>query len=188
MTVNISALGNLAPAEPLDLDTYPDVKESKFQLPKKGRYIVRAPEDLSAAFGSTQAGHLKAQVDPTIVGPTNEGFQIRFANISAKPYPSGKASQFGDYLRACGRRGKLSSTQALIDAVAETAGCIYQVDLDWKAYNKVTGMEVKGMENFPVDSNGEPQSWIEDPGDVGEDGRPKRLRANLEVRRFISAS
>lgn len=185
MSVNISALGNLAPAEPLDLDTYADVKGTRFQLPKKGRYVVRAPESFENAFGTTQAGHLKAQVDPTIVGPTNEGFQIRYVNISAKPYPSGNASQFGDYLRACGRRGNLRDVQALADAVAETAGTIYQVDLDWKAYNKETGYEVKGMENFPI-VDGEPQSWIEDPN-VGADGTHKRLRANLEVRRFISA-
>lgn len=192
MSVNISALGNLVAAEPLDLDQYSEVKDKpKFQLPKKGRYLVRAPESFpDTAFGSTKAGHLKAQIDPTIVGPTNEGFQLRFVSISAKPYErsGGKVSQFGDYLRACGRKGALpGDPQALADAVAATAGQTYYVDIDWKAYNSVTGMEVRGMENFPVDENGEPQSWIEDPQDLTDDGSPKRLRANLEVRRFISA-
>jgi hypothetical protein len=189
-TVNISALGNLVASDNLDLDTYADVKDKTFRLPKKGRYLVRAPESFpDTAFGATKAGHLKAQIDPTIVGPTNEGFQIRFVNISAKPYErsGGKVSQFGDYLRACGRKGPLpGDPQALADAVAATAGQTYYVDLDWKAYNSTTGMEVRGMENFPVDENGEPMSFVEDPGDITENG-PKRLRANLEVRRFISA-
>lgn len=192
MSVNISALGNLVPVDNLDLDAYADVKDRpRFQLPKKGRYLVRAPESFpDTAFGTTKAGHLKAQIDPTIVGPTNEGFQLRFISISAKPYErsGGKVSQFGDYLRACGRKGALpGDPQGLADAVAATAGQTFYVDIDWKAYNSTTGLEVRGMENFPTDDEGNPQSWIEDPNDIGDDGNPKRLRANLEIRRFISA-
>lgn len=194
MSVNISALGNLAPADPLDLDTYADVKVSTFQLPRKGRYHVRAPEFNETAFSATKNGDLKAQIDPTIVGGEHDGFQIRYVNISAKRYERVKGSgqmvsQFGDYLRACARKGALpGDPQALADAVVETAGTIYEVDLDWKAYNSATGFEVRGMEKFPLDEKGNPQSWIEDPNDVQEDGKPKRLRANLEVRRFIPAS
>jgi len=192
MSVNISALGNLSTAEPLDLDTYSEVKTSTFQLPTKGRYHVRAPQFTEASFGATQKGDLKAQVDPTIVGGDFDGFALRFINISAKRYErpknSGKmVSQFGDYLRACGRTGALpGDPQVLADAVAATAGTIYEVDLDWKAYNSATGMEVRGMDKFPV-VDGVRQSWIEDPGDIQEDGSPKRLRANLEVKNFIPA-
>lgn len=192
MSVNISALGNLVAAEPLDLDTYNDVKDRpRFQLPRKGRYMLRAPESFpETAFGTTKAGHLKAQIDPTIVGPTNEGFGLRFISISAKPYErsGGKVSQFGDYLRSCGRKGALpGDPQTLADAIAATAGQTFYADIDWKAYNGVTGMEVRGMENFPTDDEGNPQSWIEDPNDVDADGNAKRLRANLEIRRYISA-
>lgn len=188
MSVNISELGNLVPVDNLDLDTYADVKDKRFKLPTKGRYTVRAPETFE--FGKTKAGHLKATINPRIVGGEFDNFEIRFASISAKPYErsGGKVSQFGDYLRACGRKGALPGTpQELADAVAATAGQTYSVDIDWKAYNGVTGMEVKGMQNFPTDEEGEPQSWIEDPQDVDENGTPKRLRANLEIRRFLSA-
>ena len=192
MSVNISALGNLVASDPVDLD----IKEARFQFPRKGRYLVRARENFSEAFGTTKAGNLKAEVNPTIVGPTNEGFELRFISISAKPYPTGKdkkgpaTSQFAQYLKAFpGHTGMLSGDpQELADAVAATAGQTYYVDLDWKAYNSATGFEVRGMEKFPLDENGEPQAWIEDPNETGEDGKPKRLRANLEVRRYVSAS
>lgn len=191
MAVDISGLGNLTTSEPLDMDTYADSKESTFQLPEKGRYIVRAPESFPpTAFGSTQLGHLKIQVDPTIVGPKHENFTIRFTNISAKPFErsGARVSQVGDYLRACGRRGSLpGDPQAIADAVAATAGTTYQVDIDWKAYNKTTGFSVVGMNNFPKTADGKPQPWVEDPGDTDENGSPKRLRANIEVKRYVPA-
>ena len=185
---DISSLGNLNSAEPLDLDLYKDASAG-FDLPKAGIYTLRAPDSFpSTSFGSTRNNDLSAQIDPTIVGPTNEGFNIRFTKISAKPFKrSGvTVSQIGDYLRACGRTGTVpAEPQALADAVAETAGRVYQAELDWRAYNKNTGFQVEGMKNFPKTATGEPQSWIEDPSDKDENGAPVRLRANLSVRRYL---
>src|SRR5882672_11464476 len=102
---DLSALGNLNSAEPLDLPQYRDAQE--FKLPKAGRYTVQAPDTFPpTAFGKSQAGYLTAQVDPTIVGPTNEGYTIRFTRVSAKTWQdkSGlQISQLGRYLRATGR-------------------------------------------------------------------------------------
>lgn len=197
---NISQLGDLNSSEPLDLSMYADVKESTFTLPKKGRYTVISPESFpSEAFGKTKAGNLSIQVDPTIVGPTNEGFNLRFINVSAKTYQRGgqTVSQVGDYLRAHGLRGAIpGSPQDLADAVEQTAGRVYETDLDWRVYNSKTGFSLEGMEKFPSDGNGGYQSWIEDPTkddsgnliSVGEDGQPIRLRARLFVRRFVPAN
>lgn len=201
--MDISHLGGLAPVEPLDLDSYLDNKESNFQLPPKGRYTVRAPESFTqASFGVTRAGALSITVDPTIVSPTNEGFNIRFTKVSAKPFKRGAstASQAGDYLRACGLRGKYTTNEAISDAVEQTANALLQVDLDWRAYNKNTGFSVEGMERFPSDGNGGHLPWFNDPTDfeAAEDGSikldaegnklPKRLRANVVVSRYIPAS
>ena len=193
MSADISELGNLNSSEPLDLDLYADVKEA-FELPRKGRYTVRAPDSFpNEAFGATKAGYLSAQVDPTIMGPTSEGFQIRFTKVSAKTYERGglTVSQVGDYLRACGFRGGISGDPGDIKAAIQTtAGKVYQVDLDWRAYNKNTGFVVEGMENFPKDElTGNHKSWTVDLGDIDPDtGEPRRILANLTVRRFVPAT
>jgi len=187
-SVDISALGDLNSSQPLDLDMYVTAKEG-FQLPRKGRYVVRAPE--SFTFGRTKNGDLSATVNPTIVGPTNEGFELRYTNVSAKNFKrSGEeVSQLGDYLKACGLTGKVpGDPQGMADAVAATAGATYQVDLDWRAYNKNTGFTVRGMDSFPRDAAGNPQPYVIDEGDIDPDtNEPRRLRANVQVERYISA-
>lgn len=188
---DISILGALQAVEPLDLENYVDNKESA-PLPKKGVYTVQAPESFpSAAFGRTKAGALSAQVDPKIVGGPNDGYTLRFTKVSAKPFKRGGAtvSQMGDYLRACGVRGRLNDEQAQADAVEQTANRIYQVEVDWRAYNKDTKYSIEGMERFPSDGNGGHLPWIEDPNAVDPTtGEAVRLRANLTVSRYLPAT
>jgi hypothetical protein len=186
---DISALG-LQPVETLDLENYAVNRESTFQLPAKGRYTLRAPDAFpTEAFGTTRAGALSVQIDPTIVGPSNEGFVVRYTKVSAKPFDRRgvKVSQLGDYLMACGVRGVYADPQALADAAEMTAGQTYEAILDWSAYNKNTGFSLDGMEKFPKKADGTYQSWIEDPtpGAKDEHGNPVRLRANLRISRFI---
>lgn len=188
---DISHLGGLNPIEPLDLDIYADNKESNFQLPRAGRYTLRvAPEFPQSAFGATKAGALSITVDPTIVGPTNEGFTIRFTKVSAKQFKRGQgtASQAGDFLRACGLRGKYSSNEAIADAVSQTANRLFEADLDWRAYNKNTGFSVEGMSRFPSDGNGGHLSYFLDPTEKDESGEAVKLRANLVVSRYVPAA
>lgn len=188
---DLSQLGNLQPVSTLDLsDTYVDARESTFQLPKKGEYVLRAPDSFpDAAFGSTKEGNLSVQIDPTIVGPTNEGFTVRFTKVSAKAFQrSGvTVSQLGDYLRACGFRDRLTSVQELADAAESTAGATYKAILDWRAYNSKTGFSLEGMERFPKLPDGSYQSWVQDPTGVDESGAPQRVRANVIVKRFVAA-
>jgi hypothetical protein len=187
---DLSSLTGLLDAEPIDLPQYKQSQE--FRLPKKGRYIVRAPESFApTTFGATKAGYLSAQVDPVIVGPSNEGFTCRYTKVSAKSWTDQRTgattSQLGRYLKACGLNSTIGATaQEQADAVEQTAGAMYQIVGDWKAYNKNTGFEVKGMENFPSDGNGGHQQWIEDPTERDENGEPVRLRANFVVVRFLS--
>lgn len=186
--VDISQLGNLNSAEPLDLDLYTDSKEVP-SLPKAGRYIVRAPESFSeTSFSATKAGFLSAQVDPTIVGPTNEGYQLRYIKVSAKPFEkSPGTSQLGLYLKATGLSGTIpGEPQAQADAVASTANRQYQIDVDWEARNPTTGLSVKGMNNFPANGSVDTrQPWVDDENDKDETGRAKRVWAHLSVKRFL---
>jgi hypothetical protein len=190
MAADISALGGLRPVEPLDMDAYQDNQEAP-PLPKKGRYTVQAPDTFpQPAFGRSKAGALTARVDPTITNPSAKVYKRQGVN----------ASQIGDYLRANGFKGKISDEQALADAVESTANLTYQVDVDWRAYNKATGFQVEGMENFPKNGSGEYTPYCIDPGDTEKDEAgnvvtdaqgvavPKRLRANLFVTRYVPAA
>lgn len=186
-------LGNLTPVEDsLNLDESYKEAGSFTPLPPKGTYTVQAPDSFpSSAFGATKAGFLSAQVDPRIVGGAHDGYTIRFTKVSFKPFKrSGvTVSQGGDYLRACGFRGRLSDPQSMADAVEGTANRIYRVDVDWRAYNKDTGYSLEGMERFPSDGNGGHLPWCEDPNAKDpETGEPVRLRANLQVTRYLQAT
>jgi hypothetical protein len=186
---DLSHLGGLNPVEALDLENYADNKEkvSSFRLPPKGVYTVQAPDSFpAAAFSRTKAGSLQIQIDPTIVGPTNEGFTVRFTKVSAKPFKRDgvTVSQVGDYLRSCGFSGVLADEQSIADAVEATAGAIYEAKLDWRAYSK-SGFSLQGMERFPKLADGSYQSWVEDPTLKDENGNPVKVRANIIVDRFI---
>lgn len=185
---DLSHLGGLKAVEQLDLDnTYPVAKESTFQLPPKGTYVMRAPDSFpGAAFSRTKADDLSVQIDPTIVGPDHEGFTVRFVKVSAKVFNrNGKGvSQVGDYLKACGFSGVLKGEDQIIEAVETTAGATYQAKLDWRAYNKRTGWTLEGMERFPKNEDGTHQSWVIDPTEVGktdDTGRQLRVLANLTI-------
>jgi hypothetical protein len=197
---DISALGVLKPIDPLDLDdsVYQDSQDFP-PPPPKGKYTARAPENFS--FGRTQAGALSANLDPIIVGPTNEGFICRFTKASGKVFQrkGANVSQIGDYLRAFGIKTKLTSEADQIEAVESTANMVCSIEGDWRAYNKNTKFQLEGMEKFPSDNNGGHFPWYDDPNDTEKDeagnvvtdaqGKPvpKRLRANFYVRRFVAA-
>lgn len=187
---DLSALGNLNPVEPIDMSAYAEVKASTFRLPVAGIYTLQAPESFpQAAYGRTKKGALSIAVDPTVIGPSNEGFTVRFTKVSATVFKRDgrNVSQVGDYLKACGVTGAFSSEQELADAVEQTAGKVYQAKLDWKVYNTNTGFSLKGMHRFPKLEDGSYQSWVEDPSEKdAETGKPKRLRANIEVDKYIS--
>lgn len=186
---DLSHLGGLNPVEALDLENYADNRESTFRLPEKGVYTLRAPDSFPpAAFGRTKGGSLSIQIDPTIVGPSHEGFTVRFTKVSAKAFQrDGKfVSQVGDYLRACGFKGTLRNEQEIADAVEATAGVLYQAKIDWRAYSK-SGFSLQGMERFPKNADGTYQSWVEDPTLKDENGNPVKVRANIIIDRFVPA-
>lgn len=192
---NIADLGNLADVETLDLDEYPDT--GSFTMPTKGKYQVQAPDTFpEEAFGETKAGAMSVEVSPTLVARYEDGvakpvtpLKLRFQRVSAKVFlrKGLKASQLGDYLRACGVRGKLASDEDRVNAVAQTANRLYDIILDWRAYNKNTGFSVEGMENFEPDGKGGFLPFVKDPNEKDGEGNPVRVPARLYIRNFLSA-
>lgn len=192
---DISTLSGLAPVEQLDFENYAVNQPRKsFQLPKRGVYTLRAPESFpSEAFGVSKAGALTIQIDPTIVGPSNEGYQLKFIKVSAKVYKRNgqNVSQLGDYLLACGVTGDFKSPQDLADAAEATANLTYQAELDWRAYKDNGAVNIEGMTNFPKLEDGTYQGWVEHPSAKEErngEQVPVRVYANLFIRNFIPMS
>ncbi len=185
---DISQLGALRPIEPLDLENYADNKELS-PIPQAGVYTLQAPDTFPPATRSQKSGAILAQIDPKIVGPSNQGYPIRFVKVSAKEFKRGQkpVSQLGDYLRACGVTGRYTTEPELLEALDMTANRTYQAEVDWKVWDKKNQTEILGMEKFPSDGNGghEPYFYT---GEKDENGNPIKLRANLTITRFIPAS
>lgn len=191
MGADISALGGLRPVEELDLSNYKD-NQAPTALPPAGVYTLQAPDSFPpTSFGRSQSDAITVQIDPKIVGPSSEGYTIRFTKVSAKVFRRGgvPVSQLGDYLRAFGMKATLKTEEDQINAAEATANRVYQAEVDWKAYNKNNKREILGMDKFPSDGNGGHSPYFLDDTDLveGPDGtkEPRRLRANLTITRFI---
>jgi Protein of unknown function (DUF669) len=180
---DISALGELKQIEPLDLSSYVDNKRSEFKLLPKGEYDVQAPEKFD--YTRTQKGDLSIDISPKVI---ESGVQLKYSRISAKQWKNkdgADKSQVGDYLRAFGRRDKLTNELEVSQAIESTANLTYKVFLDWEANHGKTRFRVKGMTNFPKLADGTYQSWVEHPSEKNPDGTPLRLRANLVITNFV---
>jgi hypothetical protein len=187
MSFSISELGNLQHPEPVDLS---ELAPKGAPFPRKGRYTLRVPEvlDPDFTFGETKAGYLSATIDPTITGPSSEGYTVRYVKMSAKTYTQDErvTSQMAQFLAACGDKRNLSGDpKEAVEAVLQQSGKEFPAILDWRAYNKRTGEATEGMDSFPPDGQGGYLPWVVDEADLDEKGRPRRIRANIIVKRFL---
>lgn len=186
---------NIQPTEPVDISTaYPARTGRRF--PNKGWYTLRTTDTFtSESFVPNKANTaLTFQIDPTVVGPTNEGYQLKFSSgrISAKTYQrtdrtgrSATVSQLSDYLKAVGYTGSVpGDAQAQADLVEQQAGKTFDALLDWRAWDPATQREVSGMENFPSDGNGGYVPYLLSDTQTDDEGNPKKIWANLEIVRF----
>lgn len=191
--VDISGLGNLQRAEPIDLSVPVPVPSGPQTLPPAGVYRVRAPEFRVEMFATSQAGFLVARVDPIIVGGTPyDGHEIRFTRVSAKTYTDARTgavtSQMAEYLRAFGIKAVLTGDpQQAADLVASTAGQEAEAYLNWVVEHRPSGFRLRGMKNFPPDGQGGYLPVVTHPDATVTDARGQRLnlRANVEVTRWI---
>lgn len=120
-----------------------------------GKYIVYYAQLPAAfpdeAFGSTQQGYLKVNLDPlTLInaGPGIDGYQIRFQSASAKKYTSrdGKeinASQLGNFLVASKVGLQPTDLDGYKAAVRASAGGMVPITIEWEVYDKATTSQVR---------------------------------------------
>lgn len=189
---------DIAPSEPLSLDDYSSIgggDKPARKFPNKGRYTLRVTDRFSEeSFQPNKANTaLTFALDPTIVGPTNEGYQLKFSSgkVSAKVYQrKGRSvSQLGDFLLAVGVTGQVpGDAQGQADLVESTAGMTFDAQLDWKAYDRTTGASVVGMENFPSDGQGGHLPYLLSATELDDKDQPKKIWANLEIKFFIPRS
>ena len=187
---------NIQPTDSVDIAASYPVKATGRRFPNKGWYTLRTNEAFTPeSFVPNKAGTaLTFQIDPVVVGPTNEGYQLKFnsGRISAKTYSrtdrEGKSktvSQLSDFLKAVGYNGTVpGDAQGQADIVEMQAGKTFDALLDWRAYDPATQTEVSGMENFPADGNGGHLPYLLSESQTDDQGNPKKIWANLEIKRF----
>ena len=186
---------NIAPTDSVDISTAYPAKAGR-RFPNKGWYTLRTTDAFAPeSFVPNKAGTaLTFQIDPVVVGPTNEGYQLKFSSgrISAKTYQrtgrDGKSqtvSQLSDFLKAVGYIGVVpSDAQSQADLVEQQASKTFDALLDWRAWDPTTKTEVSGMENFPSDGNGGYLPYLLSATETDDEGNPKKIWANLEIVRF----
>ena len=196
MSANIGNF-NITPTESVDIQsTYP-AKAAGRRFPNKGWYTLRTTDAFTPeSFVPNKAGTaLTFQIDPVVVGPTNEGYQLKFSSgrISAKTFQrtdrktskTSTVSQLSDFLRAAGYTGVVpGDAQSQADIVEQHASKTFDALLDWRAYDPSTQKEITGMENFPSDGNGGYIPYLLSENQTDDQGNPKKIWANLEIVRF----
>lgn len=203
-TVDISALGQLTPSQPLDFNQYPSAAPkptdgAKFTLPPAGEYTLRVPVITAENFTVAKAsGALMLNANFEIVGPTHTGTAVRYVRLSAKTFDreGQQVSLLGDLVKAAGGGTMPGVTedgnaQAQADAVSAISGREFKAYLNWEAEDRKygSGIKVRGMSKFPETTNTDGtttrQSFIEIPGQKDAQGRSARAWANLYIGNFV---
>src|SRR3990167_3745380 len=82
---------NIEPTETVDIASSYPARAAGRRFPNKGWYTLRTTDTFTSdSFAPNKAGTaLTFQIDPVVVAPTNEGYQLKFnsGRISAKTYP-----------------------------------------------------------------------------------------------------
>lgn len=199
---DISALGNLKPQDPVNLDGITLSTGKGKPFPQRGRYTFRVRPDFpKEAFGESKAsGSLTVQIDPIIVGGPSDGFQCRFVKVSNKAYKQGTetVSRLGLFLKACGLNGDMTGDpQSDADKAEQSANLTFDGYLDWRLWARGEGRNsdgtpngtdliLDGMEEFPKDDNGKHVPYIPSVTKTNEDGEPVMLRASVEITRYFA--
>lgn len=160
--MNDIAQTGLREPEQLDWDTLG--KGSNYIAPPpaldaSGKPIVYYGVATGVADGATKDGYLQVLLDPIKIvksGPA-DGYTLRFTRVSTQPFlkngapMKGNPNSLANYLRACQVAAKPQTNSDYLAAVKAAGGKTFPFTIKWEAYNKETGEQVKGFENFPED-------------------------------------
>lgn len=204
-SVDISALGQLTPSQPLDFTKYPtqatksNSDKPKFVMPPAGEYTLQIPATLTTDnFKTSKSGSLMFKFDATITTGPHAGSLVRFISLSAKNYERDgvEQSMLGNLVAAAGGAefpgvGADGDPGPQVRAVEAVAGRVFTAYLNWEAEDRKfgTGLKVKGMKNFPTitlaDGSTVHQSFIPVDGQTDAQGRDARVWANLYISNFV---
>lgn len=179
---------NLLEPDQIDFANYSDGPKG-YTVPAEGKYLAQLPIISDANFqkpdGSpltTKAGYRKVAIDPiTIRGGAEEGYEIKYTELSFKKYSNREGSQVLDLLRACGYAGQPQSNAEIIAALKMMSGRTFQFGLQWKCWDG--NEEILGMDNPRFkDEEGNVVPWVVDPNDS-----EKRKWARGQIKFYVSA-
>lgn len=151
---------NLREPEQMNWDNYNPASKYVPPPPCKGVdgknlvYTAQVPTAIEQEV--TDEGLRQYLLDPlTIKGNGVDNYQIRFYRVNVKKFErNGKpidASSAGNLIRACGIIAKPQKNSEYDATLNATKGKVFQCVLDWTAFNKDTGDDIKGYDNFPDD-------------------------------------
>ena len=181
---------DLREPDPIDWEHYDTGERKPIVVPTKGMYQVVSTEPVEV--GATRSKYLMIKFPSfKIVSapvPEFEGAEIRFTNLSVQKWPNREGSPLGDYLKAHGVQGQRTNPE-YVAAVESCQGRVAEAGVDWRAYCKDCGTELKGMDKFPLAADGTRQPFIECPTKCQDNTdpnnpRPKRLWANTVITYF----
>ena len=198
-SVDIAALGQLKPSQPLDFTKYPTPKaKTAFTLAPAGEYDLRIVTPITNdTLKVSTTGNLNLKFDAEIVGGVYNGQKVRFQNASAATFERDGVlqSMLGSLVGATGGDfpgiGEDGDPTPQVRAVESIQGKPFRAYVTWLAEDRKhgSGIKVKGMKNFPIvtDEQGTTrhQQFVEIPGAVDEQGRPARAWANLEISNYV---
>lgn len=189
--------------EPTQVD-WDKLGASKFTPPPpakdaNGKYITyfgQLPSDIKEEVMETDDGSFRQYLlDPikVVKSGSADGLELRFTRVSLKPFKNGNNAA-ALLLKAAGVAGKPQKTSEYDSAVKAVRGKVVPFTLDWRAYNKDTGEQIRGYDNFPNDDTRPGQKKVvlkEGDTYTDEDGNTQTVKsevlfANAQVRFFES--
>jgi hypothetical protein len=160
---NDMAQVNLREPEVTDWDNYNSGGSSYVAPPpaldQNGRPIVYFGIGDAAETTPTKDGFLNVLIDPIkmVRSGQYDGYTLRFTRASVKPFQKnnqpikGNPNALANFLRATGLAVKPQTNDDYRLAVKATKNRPFGFTIDWEAYNKDTGENVKGYLAFPLD-------------------------------------
>lgn len=194
-SVDISALGSLKPSQPPQVAP-PRASKPKFTLAPAGEYTLRIVTPVTNdTLKVSTTGNLNFKFDAEIVEGPHAGQKVRYQNASASVFNRDGVDQsmLGNLVAALGGTfpGVDESGDATpqVRALESVVGNTFKAYVTWLAEDRKfgSGIKAKGPKNFPLGTDGQPQSYIEIPGQTDDQGRPARVWANLEIGNYVPA-
>lgn len=146
---------NAKAPDPVDWAAYEDGGAGK-PLPPAGEYELEVVEvkttDDKGQHLRARSGYLQPIVDVKVIAPgaPHDGYLSRFNRFNTKKWSNRMGNPLADYLRGFGMTGPFNTDQDYIAGATATKGRRFRATLDWEAYDSATGLDVKGMDNFPL--------------------------------------